>query len=165
LLIEKINSKDDFGRKIFLINVSKFKDFDFKKLPQLSEYFTLLIINSDEVTTEDYSKNVDELINSGLAYLCAWGKDCEKIHDIFDEVAVMMEIEQQIDPNDDSVIMTTWHQDQTIKEALFYFLFNTAPTEKYYSDCKISLVLTIGDSNKSENVRKYLEDQKLLEND
>ncbi|NNG27504.1 MAG: hypothetical protein HKM87_08255 [Ignavibacteriaceae bacterium] len=77
----------------------------------------------------------------------------------------MMEIEQQIDPNDDSVIMTTWHQDQTIKEALFYFLFNTAPTEKYYSDCKISLVLTIGDSNESENVRKYLEDQKLLENE
>ena len=155
MLIEKINSKDDFGRKIFHINVSKFKEFDFKKLPQLSKYFTLLIINSDEVTTEDYSKKVVELINSGLAYLCAWGKDCEKIHDNFDEENVMMEINQEIEMDDDNVIMTTWHQDETIKKALYYFLFNTAPAEKYYSDCKISLVLTIGDSNESENVRKY----------
>jgi hypothetical protein len=164
LVIEKLSSKDFFGRDLILIQVKKIEDFDLKKLTQLSKYFILLIVNNSEVIVNHYGKKAKELINSGLAYLCACGIDCEKIHDIFDEENVRMEIDQEIETDEDNVIMTTWHQDESIKESLFYFLYNTATTEKYYSDCKTSLVLTIGDSNESENIRKYLENQKLLEN-
>jgi hypothetical protein len=42
---------------------------------------------------------------------------------------------------------------------------NTAPTEKYYADCRTSLVLLIGDATESDNIKKYLENQKLLDNE
>jgi hypothetical protein len=120
LLIDEINSKDNFGRKIFLISVSKIKEFDVIKLPQISRYFTLFIANSKEVIIEEYSQKAKDLIKSGLVYLCTWGKECEKIHDIFDEENIRMEIDQEIETDDDNVIMTSWHQNESIKETLFF---------------------------------------------
>ncbi len=163
MLIEKINSKDFFGREIILISVSKIEAFDLKKLPRLANYFTLFIVNNNEVFVDQYGKKAKELINSGLAYLCAWGVDCEKIHDVIDEVDVMMGIDKKIESDDKNVIMTNWHHNETIKEALYYFLNTTAPTEKYYSECKNSLVLVIGDSSESNNIQEYLENQNLLD--
>ena len=59
--------------------------------------------------------------------------------------------------------MTTWHENDSIKKALFFFLTNTEPTEKYYFDCKSSLVLVIGNSTESNNIKEYLENQNLLD--
>jgi len=61
--------------------------------------------------------------------------------------------------------MTTWHKEESLKEALWFFLMNTSPTEKYYSECKNSLVLLIGDSIESDNIKIYLENQNLLEDE
>lgn len=162
-MIEEINSKDNFGRNIFLISVSSIKEFDITRLAQNSKYFTLFIANSEEVIIEEYSKKAKKLIESGLIYLCAWGEECEKIHDIFDEENVIMEINQEIETDNDNVIMTTWHQDESLKEALYFFLMDTSPTEKYYSECKTSLVVIIGNPIEAVNIKTYLENQKLLE--
>jgi len=165
MLIEKINSRDQFEREIILISISDIKEFDLKALPQLSKYFTLFIANNEKVIINDYSHKAREIIKSGLAYLCAWGNECEKIHDIFDEEDVMLELDEANDSNDDNVIMTTWHKEESLKEALWFFLMNTSPTEKYYSECKNSLVLLIGDSIESDNIKIYLENQNLLEDE
>ena len=85
MLIEEIKSKDNFERDIILISISNIEEFDLNALPQTSKYFTLFIANNKEVITEKYSTKADELIKSGLAYLCTWGNDCEKIHDVVDE--------------------------------------------------------------------------------
>ena len=165
MLIEEINSEDNFRRKIFLICVSKIKEFDVIKLPHLSKYFTLFIANNEEVIIEEYSQKAKKLIKSGLVYLCTWGKECEKIHDIFDEENFIMEINQEIETDNDSVIMTTWHKDESLKEALYFFLMNTSPTEKYYSECKTSLVVIIGNPIEGVNIKTFLENQKLLEDE
>jgi hypothetical protein len=163
MLIEKLKRKDNFERDIILISISNIEEFDFKALPQLSRYFTLFIANNKEVITEKYSTKADELIKSGLVYLCTWGNDCERIHDIVDEEIVSLEIEQTRNVNDDNVIMTTWHNKESLKDALWFFLKNTMPTEKYYNECKSALVLIIGNSIEINNIKLYLENQDLLD--
>lgn len=163
MLVENINSKDFFERAIVLLSVSTIEEFNLKALPQLSKYFTLFIANNNEVNKSVYKNKANEIIKSGLAYLCTWGKECKKIHDIFDEEEVSLEIDNVVDPNDDNVIITTWHNDESFKEALWYFLKNTLPTEKYYSECNFSLVLVIGNSIKLEKIKFYLENQNLLD--
>jgi hypothetical protein len=163
MLIERINSKDKFGREIIFISVSKIDEFDFKSLPQISKYFTLFIANNNEVDVGEYSRKANSLIKSGLAYICAWGNGCERIHDIFDEENVYIEIEEKLTTDDENVIMTTWHQNEFIEEALYFFLFNTSPTEKYSSECKTALVLLIGISEETNKIKMYLENQDLLE--
>ena len=165
MLVEKINSKDNFDRKIILISVSDIEEFNLSGLTKLSKYFTLFIANNKKVIVDKYSPKASELIKSGLAYFCAWGNECEKIHDIFDEEIVSLEIEQTWETDDDNVIMTTWHKNESIKEALLFFLMNTSPTEKYYSECKSSLVLLIGNSVETDNIKFFLENQNLLENE
>lgn len=82
----------------------------------------------------------EQLIDSGCAYLCAWGPGCERVHDIFDEILVRMDP----DPADDSVVMTTWHADESIEEALWVFLRGTSPDERHEDSCRSGVVVVVG---------------------
>ena len=164
MLVEKINSKDNFEREIILISVSDIEEFSLDELTELSKYFTLFVVNNKKVIIDKYFEKASELIKSGLAYFCTWGNECEKIHDIIDEEVVSLELKQTEDTDDENVIMTTWHKNESLKEALWFFLMNTSPTEKYYSECKNSLVLLIGNSVETDNIKFLLENQNLLEN-
>lgn len=164
MLVEKINRKDSFEREIIFISVSKIEELDLKKLPEISKYFTLFIANNEEVNIDKYLDKANELINSGLAHFCAWGNNCEQIHDLFDEEIVSLEIDQQ-SSIDDNVIMTTWHKDESLKEALWFFLMTTSPTEKYYDECKTAIVLKVGDSSETHHLFDYIEDQNWLDED
>jgi hypothetical protein len=166
MTIEKINSKDFFGREIFFISVSSIEDFNFENIPKISKYFTLFISNNSELDVDLYFDKAKDFIKSGLAYMCAWGNKNELIHDLFDEASVMLEVDGEIKRDEnDNVVMTTSHQDESIKEALEYFLMNTSPTDKYYDDCKTALVLVVGNSSDGDNLKLYLENQNLLDDD
>lgn len=160
MIIERINSKDKFGRDILFISTECIEDFDLNKLPALSKYFTLFIANNIELDEDKYFEKAKELIKSGLAYMCAWGKGCSMLDDIFDDASVRMEIEGEKETDDDeNVIMTTWHEDETLKNALEFFLMNTSPTAKYFDECKTAIVLKIGDSSETKHLRDLLENQ------
>ena len=63
------------------------------------------------------------LLRSGCAYLCTWGPDCERVHDVMDQ-AVVGE-----NPPDTYLgcVMTTWHEKESLIDALEYFFDCTLP--------------------------------------
>lgn len=63
----------------------------------------------------------DHLLERGLAYFCAWGPDCERVHDLVDQAAMLREVRK----GQDYPIITTWHADEPLDEAL-WFLLNVA---------------------------------------
>src|SRR5215471_3164812 len=104
---------------------------DFESVPaqlnKLSGKFILLIAVDGTKLTDDQVINVAQnLINLGLCYLCVWGPDCERIHDLFDQVIV------QLNPHEScrTVIMTTWH-DEPLSEAVWYFRNCAWPAEAF----------------------------------
>jgi hypothetical protein len=60
-------------------------------------------------------------IQHGLFWVSIWGPDCERVHDIFDEV----DIDQEAEPG---TVMSTWHDDESLEEALVLF-WDAFPSE------------------------------------
>lgn len=56
-----------------------------------------------------------QLLADDCRYTCTWGPDCERVNDAFDRVIV----DQELDRGDDTV-MTTWHDDESLDEALWF---------------------------------------------
>ena len=94
------------------------------------------------------------LFARGVAYVCAWGPGCERVHDIFDEVE--LELEGQRPP--ESVVMTTWHNDESLEEALWFFVYSSYPDPAYEHSCTTGIAAVIGREDWAIRVDAYLSD-------
>jgi hypothetical protein len=55
------------------------------------------------------------LILAGCRYVCTWGPDSERVHDIFD--AANIDLDESLK---EIFVMSTWHDDESLDEALWY---------------------------------------------
>jgi len=98
-----------------------------------------------------------DLVRKGLAYIVAWGPDCERVHDLFDLVD-MAENPESTSASPDTVIMSTWHDDETMEEALWFALFNAWPAVPYDETCSAAIAATVANSSWADSIHKYLGD-------
>ncbi len=75
---------------------------------------------------------------SKVPFICAWGPDCERVHDIFDEVLLELHMKQSW-PH----VMTTWHDRESLHEALWYALNSTYPDEVVARTCRSFLAVSV----------------------
>ena len=84
-------------------------------LPDNQRHFVLfLALDATSIPDDLLSKLARNLLRNGLINLLAWGPDCERVHDLFDS-------QRDFDETDETVVMTTWHADDSLKDALWYF--------------------------------------------
>lgn len=62
-------------------------------------------------------------LKNGMVYFCAWGPDCERFHDIVDELIVADDLGQHLfaGPSPHDKVMTSWHVNETLPEAVEFF--------------------------------------------
>jgi len=145
--IEKCAFDDVTNRQLFMLELSAKEPLPGVDLG--SGYFCcLLACDASNYTVEEVSELVDPLIDAGCVYFCCWGPDCERVHDIIDES----------DPYTDSVVMTTWHDKDTLEDALWFFLNVTWPDAKFENSFNASLAISIGSSEWASSTRSALED-------
>jgi hypothetical protein len=60
----------------------------------------------------------DWLVKSGCKYMMAWGKKCSSWDDSVD-LAILKKFNYGDIP-DDNFVMTTWHEDEPLKEVFWY---------------------------------------------
>lgn len=82
-------------------------------------YLLLVCADSTKCSVAEISLLVNAAIDTRCAYFCAWGPDCGRLDDIYDETCVIREIEKLNPP---PFTMTTWHADQPLHEAVFFAL-------------------------------------------
>jgi len=71
-------------------------------LPHARQYFSLLLAwDGPEHLNDGQSDAIKKLVDSGLIYFCAWGKNCESVHDAVDRCDIVRL--QKVD----HIIMTT----------------------------------------------------------
>jgi hypothetical protein len=64
-----------------------------------------------------------------------------------------------LDEEDDgSVIMTTWHSDDTLLDALWFFVFNSFPDDKYFHACKAGVAISFGNPSWDDQIIRGLKD-------
>jgi hypothetical protein len=79
--------------------------------------------------------------------VCAWGPDCERVHDIVDEER------DARNPNGPGVVMTTWHEDESLTEALWFVLAATTPDDVHVDAGGATVGVSIGSSAWADEMR------------
>lgn len=95
------------------------------------------------LSDEELREFAHRLLGQGAVYVSAWGPGCERVHDAVDG------------ERDDSkpVVMTTWHADDTLDEALWFALFASFPDEAYVESCDALLAIVVRDPGWAAHVR------------
>jgi len=81
------------------------------------------ILVADCPVSESWRERAAEwLVRGGCLYFITWGEACEAWHDAVD-VANSHDFEGQTIP-DDKFVMTTWHENEPLKEAMWFAAHN-----------------------------------------
>jgi hypothetical protein len=149
--MEAVGIERTFGRPLFLTALT-----DWEWEPCECDRFTLLIaadasaVADAMIRTYAYAALMD-----GCEYVCAWGTDCERVHDGFDDTYLGLETySRQPDMN------STFHADETLPEALYFVLtlaFPDSDATRTVGD-RAPVVLAVAD-RWIEEVRALIADQ------
>lgn len=79
----------------------------------------LLFVATPDVGEEERARISEAIVASGCRYVVCYGHACSSWDDSIDLAAVVA------GKDDSSFIMTTWHEDETPKDVVFFFWMNT----------------------------------------
>jgi hypothetical protein len=142
-LLNKKNQKE-----IWLMQLDKPYAFLY---PFDGEAFVCILFNNDPfISNEEQNKISEDLVASNCRYAVCAGDDSSSWDNSIDMAYISTD--ENYDPPDDTMVMTTWHDDETISDIMFFGLNNT---NFDYHDFKKYLVLFIGSK---EGLRDEIEE-------
>jgi hypothetical protein len=152
-LAVSVLADEDFPEKVFYLCPNDSIDNLGDRTSHSSANFGLFIaIDANGVTDDSILQGAKKLLSQGLACLCAWGPDCERVHDLFDVAA--REINSEL--SDDDVIMTSWHSGESLEEALWFFVHAAFVTGKFEKTCKDWIIAPISNPEWEQLVRSKI---------
>lgn len=127
-------------RKLYALALNSPDDLPAEIELGVPRFICLVAWNAEGVPIDVIARLARKLLNCGGVYVCAWGTACERVHDIFDEVS----LEAAPRSDGDAVVMTTWHADKPLSEAIWFSLFSAWPDDGCSNGCDAILGLSIG---------------------
>lgn len=103
-----------------------------------------------------------DLVRAGLSYIVTWGPDCERVHDIFDD-ADILENPASNEADTESVVMSTWHADQRLEEALWFAVNSAYPAPPYNAATVSTIAAVVANRLWAQTVEEYLADLSRLD--
>src|SRR6266567_7265339 len=147
-LVHRIGRSETCDRELFSLALRDFPSIPASISLPSCHFVALLAADAtgiDVTTLADFSR---QLLRVGCIYFCAWGPDCERVHDVFDEACC------EIEP----VIMTTWHSEDSLDEALWYFVSSAFPDDGYGDTTRSGLAISIGRPDWDQQICRRLAD-------
>ena len=142
-------------RRFFLLELPSLQDWP-SKLLLPSKYFILFLACDAKGKTNRLLKQTGrKAIRQGMRAACTWGRDCERVHDRIDDACKGLVSERK----DESVIMTSWHSRESLREALWYFLYCGFAARRYSRWCKSWLTVIVGSRRNAEKATRYMRSQ------
>jgi hypothetical protein len=135
-------------RDIYLCSSETIESLVQQIVPPSPHFGLLLAVDARPLDADQIGYVAEDLVGKGLAYLCAWGPGCERVHDIFDEIIVEMDPELN-----NGVILTTWHSKEPLQEALWFFVNSAFPNEAYEGTCHAWIAAPVGRPEWEKTVR------------
>lgn len=111
-----------------------------------------IAMDARPMSINEISNIANWALDQGAVYVSVWGPDCERVHDIIDEVLV----DRSHDATDEDVIMTTWHDDETLEEVLWFAVNSAFPAGAYEETCKTLVVIAVGSQDWGSLIAKTL---------
>ena len=115
-------------------------------------FVLLLALDARGVSDQALRGHCTPVLKAGARYVCFWGPDCSRVHDVCDLVALDLGLNSH-----GAVIMTTWHEREPLKEAV-WFAANAAFPDEAYGEAGGALVpLSVGSKEWDAEIRDYLQ--------
>lgn len=147
--IEKIGYDDISKRDLFVLEIPMSGDLPADLPLTTSRFLCLIAWDARTASVDEISRVARALLGRGAVYVCAWGPNCERVHDIIDE--------EHVGPNPSpevsGVVMTTWHANESLAEAIRFALVDACPHEYYAENCGSTLGVSIGSSTWAADMR------------
>jgi len=137
------NERNETKRKYLTRSVATFEALPSAIRPE-SKYFVLFLA-ADATSISDLKiREVSKaLLDQGCCYFCAWGPDCERVHDQFDSQREVPEL---------NCVMTTWHAKDGLREALDFFVYCTWPADGFANSTVDWIAVSVGDEDWAEAI-------------
>src|SRR4051812_13025334 len=119
------------GRELYLLDVDGPHQIPGRFKFNSPHFVCLLAWDASKESAGCIGLVTTKLYYSGVSYICVWGPDSERVHDIFEETEVMESINQGLLELADGVIMSTWHTSESLKEIMAFSLKFTEPSTEY----------------------------------
>lgn len=129
-------------RRLFALHLAFPNEFPAQVRLPPGNFVCLLAWDARGVSVEVISTLVERLLIAGACYFVCWGPDCERVHDIVDEIDA--DPGSALGAPDGSVIMTTWHSSEPLCEALWFFLRSAVPDDHYSASTRCAVAVSIG---------------------
>lgn len=121
-----------------------------------THFACLLAWDASGVPDDSIVTLVERLLRAGASYFVCWGPDAERVEGIIDELVASMSDELGVP--DDSTIMSTSYESESLEEALWFFLVNAWPEDHYVDSTRAALAISIGSSRLADEIAAALDD-------
>ena len=125
-------------RDLYFLDLVKSSDMPAQFALSSPHFACFLAWDAREASVEEIDGVLRPLLTSGVAHLCTWGADCKRVHDIADKI-----FHRLVSP-EGAVVMTTWHDEETLAEAVEFFLNRSFPHEYYEDTLRSGIAISIG---------------------
>tara|TARA_R110002073_G_scaffold336374_1_gene532674 strand:+ start:179 stop:682 length:504 start_codon:yes stop_codon:yes gene_type:complete len=153
-LLEHIGTDAENARELYVIDVTS-PDHIPDVINFAGRFATFLLVwNSSETPFPVICHLARKLIDAGGVYFCTWGAGCERLHDLIDEEWVG----DGTTPQPDNTLMTTWHDSDSLADAIWFAMYNAFPTGAYIDGCRSVVAICIDCPDFATEVRVAFDD-------
>lgn len=146
------------GRAIYSLAVDALGQISGALPTSRGEHFVLFLAwDARQASDDEILIAARELVRVGLAYIVAWGPDCERVHDLFD-VADLEENPESNAPDTETVIISTWHDSEPLEEALWFAIHSAYPSPPYDATWQATILACVGDGEWGATIHRYATD-------
>lgn len=145
--------KDSQGRSFTVIGIRSLDDWPGGAHQRFEDFGLFLACDANAIETVTLERFAKSAIQQRCAFVCCWGDGCEKAHGAFDS---MRDAETSVARNPEGVLMTTWHDDETLSDALWYFTEVAFVDEDYAAEPKLLLVVSVGSDERAQVIAGQL---------
>jgi hypothetical protein len=141
LVSRRLGREPATSRQVYLLSLTNLADFP-ARLDLPCPRFVLLLAADFDVSTAERNDLAERALQAGCVYFCAWGNNCEIMHDIFDETVLAHDLCRE----SEGTIMTTWHSDEPLADAAHFALMSAEPDGIYSAGCDAVVLAAVGNS-------------------
>jgi hypothetical protein len=124
------------GREVWVVDAERAGDWP-GVTPWSSKKFVLLFAAEHVVEIAALARRA---LEQGMVVAAAWGPGCSMMEDAFDEAIVSLQPHE----TEHNVVITTSHADESLEEALEYFL-DVSPARDHEADCGAWVIFPLGE--------------------
>ena len=158
--LSRVGLDDDGDRALFLVAADQSDDLPENAMSPDSRFFVSLIAwDSQTQSTFELARVARMLLNAGCVYFCCWGPGCERMHDVVDAEYLRAGVSVN---DDESTIMTTWHDSESLDEAAWFALNTANPDDRFFAECKAVVAVCIGNRSWAKQLATAFADPRAL---